>query len=188
MILILSNLTLRSEILCQMFSSWWDFEGVCASCAKSARSCCLVLKLLKFSLHLVLNETFEYGDLEAPWCLSYLVVWPSTRSRDYLRKIMSNMVILKLWGVCRTQSCDPPCSLEITWGFKMSKLSNLIAYSLACLLICTNWVLSCICERLAKHTSQIIVAHLEMISILFIYACLAWDQSLNTCGELAQLA
>jgi hypothetical protein len=55
----------------------------------------------------------------------------------------------------------------------MSKLLNLIGYSLECLLSCTNCALSCICECLAKHMSQIIVAHLEMISILFIYACLA---------------
>jgi hypothetical protein len=31
---------------------------VYASSAKSARSCCLVLKLLNFSLYLVLNEKF----------------------------------------------------------------------------------------------------------------------------------
>jgi hypothetical protein len=138
MILILSNLILRSKILYQMFSSWWDFGEVCASSAKSAHSCCLVLKLLKFSLCLVLNETFQYGDLEAPRCLSYPVVRPFTRSRDHLRKIISNMVILKLRGVCRTQSCDPPYGIEVTWGSKMSKLLNLIAYSAACLLTCTN--------------------------------------------------
>jgi hypothetical protein len=86
---------------------------VCASCVKSACSCCLVLKLLKFSLYLVLNKKFHYGDLEAPGCLPYPFVRPSTRSRDHLRKIMSNTVILKLWGVCRTQSCDPPRGLEI---------------------------------------------------------------------------
>jgi hypothetical protein len=70
----------------------------------------------------------------------------------------------------------------------MSKLLNLIAYSLAYLLTYTNWVLGWICERLANHMSQIIVAHLEMISILFIYACLAWDRSPYTCGDLAQIA
>jgi hypothetical protein len=78
MILILINLTLRSEIVCQMLSSWWDFGEVCTSCVKSARSRCLVLKLLKFSLCHVLNETFKYDDLEALGCLS------------------SNIVILKL--------------------------------------------------------------------------------------------
>jgi hypothetical protein len=114
MILILRNLTLRSEILCQVFSSWWDFEEVCTSCAKSASSCCLVHKLLEFSLCLVLNEILQYSDLETLRCLSYQVVRPSVRSRDHLRKIISNMVILKLWGVCRTQSCDPPHGLEIT--------------------------------------------------------------------------
>jgi hypothetical protein len=75
---------------------------VCASCAKSARSYYLVLKLLKFSLYLVLNEKFLYGDLEAPRYLSYLVVRPSAQSRDHLRKIMSNLVILKLRDIYYT--------------------------------------------------------------------------------------
>jgi hypothetical protein len=70
----------------------------------------------------------------------------------------------------------------------MSKLLNLIAYSLVCLLTYTNWVLSYICERLAKHMSRIIVAHLEMVSILFIYVCLPWDRSSYTCGDFAQIA
>jgi hypothetical protein len=48
---------------------------------------------------------------------------------------------------------------------------NLIAYSLACLLTCTNGVLSCICERLVKHASRILVALFEMMSSEFIYAC-----------------
>jgi hypothetical protein len=117
-------------------------------------------------------------------CLPYPVMQPSAWSRDHLRKIRSNMVILKLRCVCCTQSYNPSCSLEIIWGFKMSKLLNLIGYSLDCLLTCINWSLSCICERLAKHVSQIIVAHLEMISILFIYACLAWDWSPYVCGLL----
>jgi hypothetical protein len=174
MILILTNLTLRSKILCQMFSLWWDFGEVCASCAKSARSCCLVLKLLNFCLYLVLNEKFQYDDLESLGCLLYSVVRPSVWSRYHLRKIISNLMILKFWGVYRTQSCDSPRGLEIIWGLKMSKLLNLITYSLACLLTYTNWVLSCICERLAKHASRIVVAHLEMIYVLFIYACFAW--------------
>jgi hypothetical protein len=131
MILILSNLPLGSEIICQIFSLWWDFKEVCASCYKSARSYCLVLKLLKFSLYLVLNEKFHYGDLEASGYLLYSVLWPSTHSKEHLRKIMSNTVILKLRGVYRTQSCDPLCGLEIIWWLKMSKLLNLIAYSLA---------------------------------------------------------
>jgi hypothetical protein len=49
---------------------------------------------------------------------------------------------------------------------------NLIAYSLACLLTCTNGVLSCICECLAKLVSRISVAPFEMMSTEFIYACL----------------
>jgi hypothetical protein len=100
----------------------------------------------------------------------------------------SNMVISKLRYICHTQSCDHPCGLEIIWELKMSKLLNLIACSLKCLLTCINWVLSYICERLAKHVSQIIVAHLEIISILFIYACLAWERSPYTCGDFAQIA
>jgi hypothetical protein len=144
MILILSNLTLRSKIICQIFSSWWAFKEVCASCVKRARSCCLVIKLLKFSLYLVLNEKFQYGDLKTPGCLLYPVVRPSAWSRDHLWKIISNTVILKLRDVCCIQSCDPPRGLEISWGLKMSKFFNLIAYSLAYLLTCTNWALSCI--------------------------------------------
>jgi hypothetical protein len=54
----------------------------------------------------------------------------------------------------------------------MCKLLYLIAYSLPCLLTCTNYVLSCICERLAKHTYQIFVALFEMMPSEFIYACL----------------
>jgi hypothetical protein len=187
MIPILSNLTLRNEILCQNFSSWWDFEELCASSAKSACSCCLVLKVLKFSLYLVLNVKFQYDDLVAAGCLPYPVVRPSIWSRDHLRKIMSNTMILKLRGVCHTQLYNPSLSLEIIWGLKMSKLLNLIAYSLACLLTFTNWALSCICDCLAKNASQIIVAHVEMISILFIYACLAWDRSPYACGDFAQI-
>jgi hypothetical protein len=121
-------------------------------------------------------------------CLLYPVVWPSAQSRDHLRKIISNTVISKLRGVWRTQSCDPLRCVEIICGLKMSKLLNIIAYSLVCLLTCTNWVLSYICEHLAKHASQINVAHLEMISILFIYACLAWDGSPYACGDFAQIA
>jgi hypothetical protein len=49
---------------------------------------------------------------------------------------------------------------------------NSIAYSLACLLTCTNRVLSCIYERLVEHASQIIVTLFEMMSSEFIYACL----------------
>jgi hypothetical protein len=56
----------------------------------------------------------------------------------------------------------------------MSKLLNLIAYTFAYLLTYTNIALSCICERLAKHASQIIVAHFEMISI-FLYMLILLD-------------
>jgi hypothetical protein len=113
---------------------------------------------------------------------------PSARSKDHLRKIISNIVISMLCGVCRTQSCDPLHGVEIIWGHKISKLLNLIAYSPVCLLTCTNWVLSCICEHLTKHTSWIIVSHLDMISILFMYACLAWERSPYACRDFAQIA
>jgi hypothetical protein len=178
-ILILSNLTLRREILCQMFSSWWNSREACATCAKSAHSCCLVLKILKFRLYLVLNEKFQYSDLKAPRCVPYPIVWLSARSRDHLRKIMSNRMILKIRGVCRTQLCDPSHGLQIIWGFKMSKLLNLIDYLLSCLLTCTNGVLSCICESLAKQPSQIIVAHHEMICL--IYICSSFLISMSLC-------
>jgi hypothetical protein len=136
----------------------------------------------------VFNEKFQYSDLEASGCLSYPVVRPSAWSRDHLRKIMSKMVFLKLRGVCSTQSCDPPHGLEIIWGLKMSKLLNLIVYSLECLLTCINWAPSYICERLEKHVSQIIIAQFEIISILFIHACLAWDQSPYACDDFVQIA
>jgi hypothetical protein len=64
---------------------------------------------------------------------------------------------------------------------------NLIAYSLTCLLTCTNWVLSCICEHLAKHASRIFVALFEMMSSEFIYAYLGCDRSLYACGDLLNL-
>jgi hypothetical protein len=171
-----------------MFSSWWDFGEVCVSYAKSACSSCLVLKLLKSSLYLVLNEKFQYGDLKALRYLPYPVMRPAAWSRDHLRKILFNTVISKLWDVCHTQSCDPPRGLEIICWLKMSKLLNLIAYSLACLLTCIKWVLSCICERLTNHVSRIIVAHLGMIYVLFRYACLGYDRSPYACGDLAQIA
>jgi hypothetical protein len=60
---------------------------------------------------------------------------------------------------------------------------NLIAY----LLTCINWVFSCICERLTKHTSWIVIALFEMITSEFIYACLGWDRSLYACGGLLNL-
>jgi hypothetical protein len=64
---------------------------------------------------------------------------------------------------------------------------NLITYSLACLLTCTNWVLSCICDRLAKHASRIFVALFEMMPSEFIYSCIGWDRSLYASGDLLNL-
>jgi hypothetical protein len=61
---------------------------------------------------------------------------------------------------------------------------NLIAYSLAFLLTCTNWVLSCISERLAKHTSRIFIVLFVMMSSEFRYACFGWDMRLYVCGNL----
>jgi hypothetical protein len=76
----------------------------------------------------VLNNKFQYDDLEAPGCLPYPVVWPCARSRGHLRNVQYSG--LEVPGVCRTQSCDPSHSLEITWGPKMSKIK------LNCLIIC----------------------------------------------------
>jgi hypothetical protein len=163
-------------------------RGVCLLCQKCMLIFLVLKTCLKFCLCLVLSETFQYSDLDAPGCLSYPVVQPSVWSRDYLRKIISNMVISKLRGVCRTQLREHLCGLEIIWQFKMSKLLNLSAYSLLCLLPCTNWDISCICQCLAKHVSQIIVAHFEMISIFYIHACLAWYWSPYACGDFAQIA
>jgi hypothetical protein len=88
---------------------------------------------------------------------------------------MSNTVISKLWGVCRIQLCDLLHGLEITWGLKMSKLLNLIAYSLACLLTCTNWVLSWICEHLVKHVSLFLVLMILPLSLFRVenHVCLS---------------
>jgi hypothetical protein len=63
---------------------------------------------------------------------------------------------------------------------------KLIAYSLACLLTYTNLVLSCICERLAKHAIPNVVALFEMISSKFI--CLFWLRYESyACGGLLNL-
>jgi hypothetical protein len=126
---------------------------------------CLVLKTcLKFNLYYVLHENSN---------MIILKLWGvcRTQSCDHPRGLeiiwgISNMVISKLRGLCLDiQSCDPPHGLEITWGLKMSKLLNLITFSLACLLTCTNWVLSYICECLVKHTSWIFVALTEMMLV-----------------------
>jgi hypothetical protein len=39
--------------------------------------------------------------------------------------IDSNIVISKLWSVCRTQSCDPPRGLEVIWGMSNTMISKL---------------------------------------------------------------
>jgi hypothetical protein len=155
-----------------MFNSWWDFEGVCDSCAKSAHSFVLCLKLTYNSvciLCLMIDSNMVISKLRGVY---------RTQSCDPPHNLdviwgMSNTVISKLRSVCRTQSPDPPWDLEITWGLKMCKLLNLIAYSLACLLTCTNWVFSCICERLEKHASQIFIALFEMMLVsLYIFSWL----------------
>jgi hypothetical protein len=137
------------------------WRGVCLLCQKFTLLCLVLKTYLKFSLYYVLNENSNMM-ISKLWGVS------CTQSCDPPRGVeiiwgMSNMVISKIRGVYHTQSCDPLCILEITWGLKMSKLLNLIAYSLACLLTCTNWVLRCICEHLAKHVSRIFVALFEMM-------------------------
>jgi hypothetical protein len=37
----------------------------------------------------------------------------------------SKIVILKLQGVCRTQSCNPSCDLEVIWGMSNTVVSKL---------------------------------------------------------------
>jgi hypothetical protein len=64
---------------------------------------------------------------------------------------------------------------------------NLIAYSLACLFTCINWVLTCICEHFAKHTSRIFVALFEMMPSEIIYTCLHWDRIFYSCDDLLNL-
>jgi hypothetical protein len=99
-------------------------------------------------------------------CLPYTVVRPSTWSKGHLRNVQYGS--LEALGCLPYLVMWPSLSLEITWGLKISKLLNLIAYSFACLLTCTNWVLSCICEHLAKHASQISIALFEMkLAILY---------------------
>jgi hypothetical protein len=39
--------------------------------------------------------------------------------------IDSNILILKLWGVCRTQSCDPLHSLDVICGISNTVVSKL---------------------------------------------------------------
>jgi hypothetical protein len=137
------------------------WKGVCLLCQKCTLVC-LLFKLLKVSLYLVLNEKFQYDDLEAPRCLSYPLVRPSARYRDNLRKIVSNTVISKLCGVCRTQSCDPPHDLEIIWGLKMSKLLNLIAYSLHVYSLVQT-------EFLVAYVRAWQITRLELLLVTFIW-------------------
>jgi hypothetical protein len=132
-----------------MFSSWWDFTKVCASYAKSAHFFVLYLNLPKIQFVFVFNVNSNMM-ISKLWCVCRTQSCAPLHGLEVIWG-MSNTVILKLWCVHRTQSCDPPHGLGITWGLKMSKLLNLITYSPSCLLTCTNWVLSCICEHLAKH-------------------------------------
>jgi hypothetical protein len=115
-----------------MFSSWWDFKEVCASCDKSACSFVLCLKLAKnlvCILCLMINFNIVITKLWGACCTQSC--YPSCGLNIIWG--MFNTVVFKLRGVYCTQSCDPPCSLEIIWGHKMSKFLNLITYLLACL-------------------------------------------------------
>jgi hypothetical protein len=164
---------LNWDLICDLLDDG-TLKG-CVPLMPKVHSFVLCLNLLKFSLYYVLNENSNM-------MISKLRSVCSIQSCDSPRDLkviwgMSNIVISKLLGVCRTQSCDPPPGLEISWGLKMSKLLNLIAYSLAIFLTCTNLVLSCICERLAKLTSWIFVALFEMMPNEFIYACFGGHRS-----------
>jgi hypothetical protein len=110
---------------------------VCDSSAKSARSFVLCKTCLKFSLYYVLNDRFQYSDLEAPVCLPYPVVRPSARFRGHLRNVQYDD--LEALGCLSYPVVRPSArSRDHLRRLKMSKLLNLIAYSLACLLTCTN--------------------------------------------------
>jgi hypothetical protein len=130
-------------------------------CQKCTLICLMLKTCLKFSLYYVLNENSN---------MMILKFWSVCRSQscDLSRGLeiiwgISNTVISKLRGVSRTQSYNSQRGLEIIWGLKMNTLLNLVAYSLTCLLTCTNWVLSCICERLVKYASWISIALFEMM-------------------------
>jgi hypothetical protein len=143
------------------------WSGVCLLCQKCMLFYLVLKSCLKFSLYSVLNENSSMM-ISKLWGVCHTQSCDPPRGLDVIWG-MSNTIFLKLRGVCPTQSCDPPRGLEITWGLKMSKLLNLIFYSLAYLLTYTKWVLSCICERLAKHASRISVALFEMMLVsLFI--------------------
>jgi hypothetical protein len=110
--------------------------GVCLLCQKCTPICLVLKTCLKFSLYSKLNENSNMMISKRQGVCHTQSCNPSHGSEVIWG--MSNMVISKLWDVYCTQSCDPPRDLEITWGLKMSKLLNLIAYSLACLLTCTT--------------------------------------------------
>jgi hypothetical protein len=55
------------------------------------------LNLPKISLYYVLNDRFQYSDLEAPGYLPYQVVRPSVRSRGHLRNVQ--------YGVLEAPGC-----------------------------------------------------------------------------------
>jgi hypothetical protein len=63
------------------------WRGVCLLCRKGTLFCLVLETCLKFRLYFVLNDRFQYSDLEAPGCLPYLVVRLSARSRGHLRNV-----------------------------------------------------------------------------------------------------
>jgi hypothetical protein len=159
------------------------WRDVCLLCQKCMLICLVLKTCLKFSLYYVLNQNSNMmiSKLQGVCCIQSCdpprgleIIWG-----------MPNTVISKLRDVCHTQSCDPPRGLEIIWGLKIIKLLTLITYSLACLLTYTNWVLSYICECLAKHASRIFVALFEMMPSEYIYAYFGWDRSSYAYGGLA---
>jgi hypothetical protein len=64
-------------------------------------------------------------------------------------------MISKLWGVCRTQSCDPPRGLEIIWG-----MSNTVTSQLSGTVYPTcAWPFLILCTRSPTPAMILVAAH-----------------------------
>jgi hypothetical protein len=64
-------------------------------------------------------------------------------------------MISKLWGVCRTQSCDPPRGLEIIWG-----MSNTVTSQLSGTVYPTcAWPSLILCTRSPTPAMILVAAH-----------------------------
>jgi hypothetical protein len=121
---ILSNHILRSEILCQIFSSWWDFGEVCDSCTKSAHSCCLVLKPL--------DHVHVYWLVQIEFLVADVSVWQSTLLELLLltlRWYMSYLYMLVLLEI----------EVLMLVLILLKYLHNLISYLAPCYMFVIYW-------------------------------------------------